>query len=198
MQFKMTSGFSIVELLVTVSLASVILAFGVPGFQSMTRDSRLTSESSRLVTAFNLARSEAIKRGQQVTLCKADPNAIPPICNTNACDATSGANCWEQGWLVFADANGNGILNDGTDTDSCPQKDCTIRVFEGLPEGLTLRTSNISRWLAFQSPGTARSSNGLANDTFRLCQGVDSAHARSIVLNTIGRARVDQGTAACP
>lgn len=198
MDIKLTNGFSLVELMVALSLASVILAFGVPGFQSMVRDNRLAAESSRLVTALNLARSEAIKRGQQVTLCKADPNAAPPACNIAACNTATGANCWEQGWLVFADANGNGILNDGTDIASCPSGDCTIRIFEALPHGLTLRTSNISRWVAYQSPGTARTSNGLVSDSFRLCQGADTTHARSVVLNAIGRPRVDQGTKTCP
>lgn len=197
MHIAFTKGFTLAELLVTVSLISVILAFGVPGFQSMVRDNRLAAHSSRVVTALNLARSEAVKRGQQVTVCRATLDGGTPKCTDAPCG--DGSFCWENGWLVFADANGNGVLNDGTDPNFCVGEDCTIQIFEALPSGLTLRTgNNIKKWIAYQSPGTAKGSNGLANDTFRLCQEADKAHARSIVVNGVGRARVDQGADQCP
>lgn len=199
MRTEFTAGFTLVELLVTLSVASIILTLAVPGFQAMIRENRMAANSSQLLTALNLARSEAIKRGLQVTLCKANAVVTPPSCDDTACNAGTGSGCWEKGWLLFADRNGNGILNDGTDPDFCAGGDCTIRLYEPLPAQLTLRTgANLARWVAYRSPGTGLGSGGLATGTFRLCQGTDTAHARSVVLNSIGRARVAKGAPACP
>lgn len=195
-----TRGFTLIELLVTVSMAAMVLTFGVSSFQGIIRDSRVATQSARLMTALNLARSEAIKRGIQVTVCKANLSATPQ-CDTGACDSGSGNGCWEKGWMVFADANGNGVLNDATDTNFCDGGDCTIRVFETLPKGVTLRSGNhVALWIAYQSPGTGLGSGAgsTVNDTFRLCSGTETTYARSIKINSIGRAQVQKGATSCP
>jgi type IV fimbrial biogenesis protein FimT len=194
-------GFTLIELLVAVSVAAIVLAFGVPSFQGMIRDSRLAAQSSRLLTTLNLARSEAIKRGTQVTVCKADLSTSPPKCDTSSCNSATGSNCWEEGWLVFADANRNGILNDSTDTSFCAGGDCTIRVFDALPKGFTMRSgAHVANWIAYQSPGTGLGSGpgNLVNDTFKICAGKDKSNAKSVAINSVGRARVYKGATACP
>jgi type IV fimbrial biogenesis protein FimT len=194
-------GFTLVELLVTISMAAMVLTFGVSGFQGIIRDNRVATQSARLMAALNLARGEAIKRGIQVTVCKANLSANPPQCDAGKCDSGTGNSCWEKGWIVFVDANGNGTLNDAKDTDFCSGGDCTIRVFEALPKGLTLRSGDhVERWIAYQSPGTGLGSGAgsTVNDTFRLCSGKETTYARSIKINSIGRAQAQKGASSCP
>lgn len=61
-------GFSLVELMVALAVAAIALTIAVPSFQSVFQSNRLVSQANELVTAINLARNEAIKRGASVTL----------------------------------------------------------------------------------------------------------------------------------
>jgi type IV fimbrial biogenesis protein FimT len=185
-------GFTLIELLATIAMAAMVLTLGVPSFQNTIRDNRMAGHSNRFLGAVNLARSEAIKRGQQVTVCKVDAaSEAAPACNNAPCDEQGGANCWEQGWVVFADAEPLGVIDEGQDT--------VIRVFEPLPKGLSLRVGdNDAHWIAYDSlgKGSGSGSSGMPNqprqpdDTFRLCPGTDKEHARFIRINTLGRALV--------
>ena len=56
-----SSGFTLVELMITLAIAGILVAVGIPSFNSTISDSRLTSYANEFVTALNLARSEAIK-----------------------------------------------------------------------------------------------------------------------------------------
>ena len=58
-----SSGFTLVELMITLAIAGILVAVGIPSFNSTISSNRLTSYANELVTALNLARSEAVKRG---------------------------------------------------------------------------------------------------------------------------------------
>lgn len=179
---KGTAGFTLVELMVTIVVASILLMVGVPSFVEMLRNSRTTTMANELVTALNLARSEAVKRGVQVTVAK------------------TGAE-WENGWTMFTDINGNGSLNDNGDGALCEDgEDCALRNFEALTGGYTLRTgANFTDWVAYLPSGRNTGSGGLPNDTFRLCTDEQvTADGRSIVISVGGRIRVAEGVDQCP
>lgn len=63
-----SSGFTMIELLITIAILGIILAFAVPSFQTMIENNRVTSEANTLLSAVNLARTEAIKRGAVVSV----------------------------------------------------------------------------------------------------------------------------------
>ena len=94
-------GFTLIELMITLAIAAILLTVGVPSFQEMMRNNRAATQANEILTALNFARSEAVKRGQNVLLC--------PSTNQTTC---SGEN-WAVGWLVFADLNNNGTANAG-------------------------------------------------------------------------------------
>ena len=62
------SGFSMVELLVVLSIAGILATIALPSFQSLTQVQQVKNASYELYTGLNLARSEAIKRSANVTL----------------------------------------------------------------------------------------------------------------------------------
>lgn len=80
-----------IELLVTVAVASITLAFAVPAFTQMTVNSRLTTQANDVVAALNLARSEAIKRNASVTFCRARA--------ATAVDCADASDAWSY-WIV--------------------------------------------------------------------------------------------------
>lgn len=130
---KRYHGLTIVELMVTLAVAIVMLAVGVPMFQSMQERSRATAQANRLVTAIQLARNEALSRGVPISVCAiADPAADPLTCGNANTD-------WTNGWQVFEDSGNTPNQIDGADPDPAQ-----IRVFEELDPattGLTLTAS---------------------------------------------------------
>jgi len=84
-------GFTLLELMVTISVAAIILSFGVPGFMSFIANNRAVTDTNDLVTALNLARSEATRRGSAVTVCSST--------NGTTCN---GDGDWSTGWIVLS------------------------------------------------------------------------------------------------
>ena len=94
-------GFTLIELMFTVIVLAVLLAIGVPSFRDFLRNSRMAAQANDLLSAVNLARSEAVKRRGPVTLCVGTAN----------CAAAD----FEDGWLVFVDVDQDGVVDVGED-----------------------------------------------------------------------------------
>lgn len=102
-------GFTIIELMVVLSVAGIVLVYGVPSYNSFVKNGRLSGGVNQLVTAMHLSRSEASKRGVPVVLCTSTSalNAGNESCETSA--------TWSDGWIAFADTDDNGAYNTATD-----------------------------------------------------------------------------------
>ncbi len=70
--FHPAPGYSLWELLLTVSLLAVLLGLALPSLRDLQARTALTTASNQLLLSLNLARSVAITRGQQTTLCLSD------------------------------------------------------------------------------------------------------------------------------
>lgn len=170
----MSLGVTLPELMTTVCIASVLIFVAVPNFMDMITSNRATSIANQLVTALAYARSEAIKRGQQVTIRHKG----------------AAARVWEQGWDVFNDSNKDGVKNGS---------DMLLKTYEALPEGYTLRTGgNFASWVAYAATGTTRGGTGFANDTFNLCNDSKSKTQSRAIIIKMGRVRTETGKAKCP
>lgn len=96
------SAFTLMELMVALTVLGILLGFAVPTFREFSRNNRVTAMQNDLTTAFTVARSEALKRSIPVSICASK--------NGTSC-ATS--DDWSAGWIVFTDANGSaGAVND--------------------------------------------------------------------------------------
>lgn len=166
-------GFTFIELLVALSVAGVLVTIGIPAFSQMIDSVKLTSATNVFVSNLQLARSEAIKRNSRVALCKSADGV--------SCVSAGG---WEQGWIVFHDAN-----NDGLRADS----ETVIR--RELPLSARVRLSgnqNVARYVSFAPTGaTHLLGGGFQAGTLTVCRdSADAGEARQIILNAVGRPRV--------
>lgn len=166
-------GFTLLELMITLSIAALLMTVAVPSYQSLMKESHLTAQANELMTALYYARSEAVKQGMRVTLCKSSDGAT---CN--------GGN-WQDGWIVFSDTGTAGYIDSG---------DEILRVFPGLKESSLKGGSNFSSRVSYLRNGRSQGNNNLPNGTFTLCNQIS---ARKIIINTSGRPRVEKA-AACP
>lgn len=169
------SGFTLIELMVTVAMIAIVLTIGVPSFQQMIMNNRMATQANDFVGSMNLARSEAVKRGQRVALCKtADPFAATPAC------ITSGA--WGQGWLIFVDSNNDATLD---------AAEVLLRVHESISPSTLTGAANVANYLSYAADGTTRLiSNAFQSGTLTLCPGTSGMTGRSIAINVTGRAQI--------
>ncbi len=99
------------ELMVTIAIAAILVGIAIPSFTSIIASNRLTTSANELVTALNLARSEAVKRGIQVTVRRKGTTSKQ----------------WENGWDVFVDSDGNDTFNDNGNGTLCEVgEDCLL------------------------------------------------------------------------
>lgn len=91
---KRNHGFTLIELVITIAIAAILLVVGVPAMRSFIQNNKVAGETNELVTAFNLARSEALRRGEPIGVCPADDAYDNPACSNSEND-------WDKGWLVY-------------------------------------------------------------------------------------------------
>lgn len=102
---KRERGFTLAELMVTLTIMGILFAIGVPSYRNVTKSNRLSAEINGLLGDLQFARSEAIRDGQQVSVCV--PTKSPPA--TGTCSAAGTA--WTGGWVVWVDWNADGIMD---------------------------------------------------------------------------------------
>lgn len=97
-------GMTMIEMLVALSAGAILMSVAVPSFQELVADTRVKSTTNLLVAHMNAARTEAIKRGEPVSVCASIDEAT-----------CSGTTEWGSGWIVFTDSDGQPGVLDGAD-----------------------------------------------------------------------------------
>ena len=176
------SGTTLLELIVTLSIAGILLAIGIPAFTSLINSSRLSSFANELISSLHLTRSEAIKRNSRAVMC-------PSVTGTS-CAVNGG---WHLGWLVFHDPNNNAALDAG---------ETVIMARQALPSGFSLTGNKwISKYISYTPSGATRTISGVLQvGKLTLCNesGAPGA-ARQVIISSTGRPRTEKTTlASCP
>lgn len=160
-------GFTLIEMMVTIAVAAILLALAIPSFRDTIVRSRIASVSNDFMGALNFARSEAVKRGRRILICK----------------SSSGTGCtesaqWESGWMAFEDKDADYTLDSG---------EAIVRVWSSIPATYTLRqTGSFPSHIGYDSYGQASKTGA-----FAVCHDSTEAGASTVVV-TRTRARFGQ------
>jgi len=181
---KQIRGFTLLELMVTVLILAIISAFAAPSFNNLIRHTRIDSNTTKIRSALNYARSEAVNLGSTVTVCSST--------DFETCD---GDEQWESGWIVFWDIDAGGDFDgDATITPCETGKDCLLRVWDALPDGADLLEANDESFVTFTAQGAVFDAKNFSLDlTMPECA---AGEMRTLSLNAIGRLAVSTGD--CP
>ncbi|MFK8016305.1 MAG: GspH/FimT family pseudopilin [Gammaproteobacteria bacterium] len=136
MQNRKAGGFTLVETMFVVTIAAIGLAIGVPSFSNLMKRNRITASINEVITGFQLARSEAAKRSQPVTVCQTDS---PPSTAAADIECAPGGD-WNIGMIAFVDANADGDRDDDDEIlfyrGEMPDN-IFVNVSDDLADGLT-------------------------------------------------------------
>jgi len=162
---KKNYGFSLFELLFTISIVGILLAVALPSFNSLIKDSKLVNTINQLNTLTALARSEAIKRNNPVTLCRS--------ANGSTCSSTG------NNIIIKSDNNSDGDFTDTSDE--------LLRVFELIESGsgvsIYFKSFN-SSMIVFSSIGSPKKAGYI-----EICDDRGSNYAKATVINMGGQLR---------
>lgn len=168
-------GFTVIETLTVTAIAAILVGVAGPALTATVRSVQLSSASNDLLAGFFLARSEAVKRKSRAVICKSADGVT--------CSATGG---WQQGWMVFHDADNSGTRDAG---------ETVIGHGQALASSLRVTGNlNVARYVSYSATGVTRLvGGGFQAGTLTLCQESTSrVEARQIILSSAGRPRVQK------
>jgi type IV fimbrial biogenesis protein FimT len=168
-------GFTLIELMIVLAVASVVLGSGLPALSNFIRSVKLTSTTNDFFASLILARSEAAKRKSRVAMCKSRDGAV--------C-ATDGG--WEQGWIVFHDTDNDGTRDAGEEV---------LQRFQAMPTDMRVMGNlMVAKYISYAPTGDAKLVSGAFQaGTITLCTTSTTAeNAREIVISSSGRPRVQR------
>lgn len=178
---RLPKGFTLVEMLVVAAILAVVAAMATSSMHLFIQKSHLRGSAARLLDAITVARSEAVLRNSRVTLCPSLMHETgQPVC----------AGDYARGWIVFANADRDHTVDPGADE--------VLQIYQALPAsvGLTNRkgTASVATAIHYLPDGSSR-----RNLTLMLCSlGAPSLPSLSLILNIVGRPRMQTGWGECP
>jgi type IV fimbrial biogenesis protein FimT len=177
-------GFTMIELMVTLTVAGVLTALALPNLRPFVQNSRLTSASNDLLRSLYIARTEAVKRQVNVAVCAtADPTA-----SDASITCSYGASAF-NGWFVFVDVNGNWQYDSTADTviEKHALLDSSVSVRNDADGIVSYAPTGFANLAGAKRP----SSNVVLCDQRGtvLLSGTDST-ARAVLIANTGRVRV--------
>ncbi len=157
-------GFSLYELLMTMTLVALVLTLGIPSFASVVADQRVRVEVDALFHAVHVARKASVVRRRVVMICP----------SYDGIDCEPGLD-WSMGWMMFVntDRDHSAVRDDDEPVLHYHHVDQNIRITANR-RSFTLRSTEL------------RATNG----TLIFCDRRARAAPRALVISYTGRPRV--------
>ncbi|MEB8430981.1 GspH/FimT family pseudopilin [Cocleimonas sp. KMM 6892] len=133
-KIRNNSGFTLIEMIVTISIVAIFASIAVPSFSQLIRNNKIPTTTNEFISSMVLARSEALKRSRNVIVCASTDQLS---CN--------GGTDYSGGWIVYDDCNGDGsptaVAVDCND-DNLEEEQEIIKVHNGFDRMFINGTAN--------------------------------------------------------
>ncbi|WP_416399325.1 GspH/FimT family pseudopilin [Allohahella sp. A8] len=165
-------GFTLLELMIVLAISAILLTVGVPSFQTMIKNNRLTTATNAFVSQLNYARSEAIRFNWAVNLERKG----------------SASQVWSNGWTIYRDASNK---SDG-DTTFAAATDQLLRDRDPFDGDVQIKSdSSAASRIPFRPNGMLAKNAAM---TFAVCDDRGKDHGRMITLSRTGRVSTGPAT----
>jgi type IV fimbrial biogenesis protein FimT len=171
-------GFTLIELMVVLAIVAILTTLAAPSFKSLIQSNTISSAVNTFLGDMRFARSESIRRGGGVVMCRSDaPEAASPTCGTGSGSSSEG---WASGWVVYMDQNSNGSIDSGE----------VLRVQSSLPTVGSISSNPVKNKYQFTGTGRLTGLLSVPTLTFGDPAKFDVGARRKVCINISGRARI--------
>jgi type IV fimbrial biogenesis protein FimT len=170
-KYRKQKGFTLADLMVALTVMGITLSFAVPSFNTVVNNNRRSTSVNQLVSTMHLARSEAVTRNVQVTIC--------PSSNGTSCEATP----WKKGWLSFPDLDGD------------RQVDANEPILTSVAAvtNMDIDTAEFATFFVYRPNGRVMVNNVNQNTgQMTFCDDRGADHARVVVVSSSGQPRLSE------
>jgi type IV fimbrial biogenesis protein FimT len=175
------TGFTLVELLVVISIMAILTALATPSMISFVGNWQTSNAVNSLSGSLQLARSEAIKRGRTVRICRSG-NGTTCAAGTN--NANGG---WKSGWIVYVDNDASGGLNANDE----------VVLVQNTVTGMNDITSNSVGLSNFAFAQSGLMQNGVGSQGMNFSWDAAGTIRKALCISFTGRARVVADNTDC-
>jgi len=178
-------GLTMIELMVSLVIMGILAAIAVPSFNRLIATSGTTSDANSLMSDLALARSEAARTGNPVTICLSSDGAT---CN-------AAATTWTGGRIVFTDSATSGTIG-VVDTGA---GDKVLRYTSALinsSDRITGTSVPNTTYITYSSTGTVYGVTNATSAQFKVCRATGTFPGTIVSISVTGRASA--ATTTCP
>ena len=185
-------GLTAVELLVVIAIVAVLATVAAPSFRDQIQSAQIGSAVNTFISDVRFARSEAVRRGSTVVLCRSDaPTAASPQCGTSQ---SLKAKDWVSGWIVFEDRDKNSTYSAKSDGPLLRVQASWAGTVDSI---LEIGNTTSSNTFVFTALGRQRTLSDAATLAFGSSK-YSGAQRRMVCVNLVGLARVaSDGVSKC-
>ncbi len=166
-------GFTLIELLVSMAILVILAAIAAPSMNEFSDRKKVVGPTRSFMTDLEFARSEAVARGTDITMCASSNGAN-----------CSGSTSWKEGWII--------TINDAND---CPLGECILRANNSIETNIELNATEST--IVFNELGEANAAATFAVCGHQALENNDREDSRTITLNASGNRSMSKGTVTC-
>lgn len=172
-KYPKQQGYTLSELLIAVSVMGILSAVAIPNTRDMMMNNRRVNHTNNMVYLMHVARSEAIKRNQQITAC---PSANGWNCDTND---------WSGGFLIFNDIDRDRAI----DFDA---EEIVILHYDGI-DGVDVSPTTFTTRFTYRPNGRVMGTTQAQNSgQFTFCDVRGADEARVVIVGSNGRPQISE------